>query len=200
MGWVEIPGTFKDDDARQAAKSKWQQDHSGPNRGKVAFLDKGMKFHEIGMSNADSQFVESRRDKISEIARIFRVPPHMIGDLTRSTNNNIEHQGIEFWTGTMLPIAELWESSIEFSLLGPDSDFEVEFDMRRLMRGDAASRSAYYQGGINSGWLTRNEAREEEGLDPLDGLDEPLRPLNMAGANTTASAAAKPIDTTRSKD
>jgi hypothetical protein len=81
----------------------------------------------------------------------------------------------------MLPYAELWESSIEYFLLGEDEPLglDPEFDMSRMMRGDAAARTAYYTGGINSGWLTRNEARDMEGLDPIDGLDEPLRPLNM---------------------
>ena len=102
-----------------------------------------------------------------------------MADLSRATFSNIESQSIEFWTDTMLPWAECWESSIERFLLGEDTDLEVEFDMRRLMRGDSASRTAYYQGGIQSGWLTRNEAREAEGYDPLDGLDEPLMPLNM---------------------
>src|SRR5262249_18471525 len=83
------------------------------------------------------------------------------------------------WTATMLPYAELWESSIEYFLLGAGEPLglEPEFDMRRMMRGDSAARAAYYTSGINSGWLTRNEAREQENLDPIDGLDEPLRPL-----------------------
>jgi hypothetical protein len=81
----------------------------------------------------------------------------------------------------MLPWAELWESSIEFFLLGPDEPMglEPEFDMSRMMRGDSNARSNYYQKGILSGWLTRNEAREMEGLDPKDGLDESLTPTNM---------------------
>lgn len=205
-GWVEIPGTFTSDDARKEFKDKWHQNYATTNKHKIAVLDKGMKFHELALNNADAQFIESRAAKVTEVARIFRVPPHKIADLHRSTNNNIEQQAIEFWTDTMLPIAELWESSIESFLLGADTDFEVEFDMRRLMRGDAASRSAYYQSGINTGWMVRNEARAEEGLDPLPGLDEPLRPLNMVeesaasdevaeddgGEDDTAAAATRP--------
>lgn len=80
---------------------------------------------------------------------------------------------------TMTPWAERWEASIESELLLEGDDIEVEFDFANLMRGDAASRASYYQSGIQNGWLTRNEARIAENLNPLEGLDEPLRPLNM---------------------
>jgi HK97 family phage portal protein len=138
-----------------------------------------MKYHDIGVSNADAQFLETRKFSIEEIARLFRVPPHRIGHLERSTNNNIEHQGLEFVTYTMTPWAERWEAAIEADLLPDDSDLEIEFDFNRLLRGDSKARAAYYHSGVLDGWLTRNEPRIAEGLDPIDGLDEPLRPLNM---------------------
>ncbi|NBQ69748.1 MAG: phage portal protein, partial [Nitrosomonadaceae bacterium] len=137
------------------------------------------KFHEVGVTNKDAQFLELRKFQITDIARMFRVPPHMIADLERATFSNIEQQSLEFVMHTMTPWAERWESSIEADLL-PDGDaLEIEFDFANLMRGDAASRSAYYQSGIQNGWLTRNEARISENLNPLQGLDQPLRPLNM---------------------
>lgn len=178
-GWLEYPGGFATVDAKNKFRESWQQMQGGANRGKVAVLEKGMKFHEMTLNNQQSQFVESRRDKVTEIARLFGVPPHKIGDLTKSTNNNIEHQSIEFWTDTMLPWSKLWSSSISFYLLGEDSDLTPFFDMSKMMRGDSKARGEYYNSGILAGWLTRNEAREEEGLDPIDGLDAPLRPLNM---------------------
>ena len=107
------------------------------------------------------------------------MPPHMIADLDRATFSNIEQQSLEFVMHTMTPWAERWEASIESDLLLEGDEIEVEFDFSNLMRGDAASRSAYYQSGIQNGWLTRNEARIAENLNPIDGLDEPLRPLNM---------------------
>ena len=103
----------------------------------------------------------------------------MIADLDRATFSNIEQQSLEFVMHTMTPWAERWEASIESELLLEGDELEVEFDFANLMRGDAASRSAYYQSGIQNGWLTRNEARISENLNPIDGLDEPLRPLNM---------------------
>ena len=178
-GWIEFPGTFKDVEARKVFRDSYQSTQSGVNRGKVLVLEQGMKFHEVGVTNKDAQFLELRAFQITDIARIFRVPPHMIGDLSRATFSNIEQQSLEFIMHTMTPWAERWEASIESELLLDGDPVEVEFDFTNLMRGDAASRSAYYQSGIQNGWMTRNEARIAENLNPLDGLDEPLRPLNM---------------------
>jgi hypothetical protein len=103
----------------------------------------------------------------------------MIADLDRATFSNIEQQSLEFVMHTMTPWAERWEASIQSELLLESDDIEIEFDFANLMRGDASSRSSYYQSGIQNGWLTRNEARIAENLNPIDGLDQPLRPLNM---------------------
>jgi HK97 family phage portal protein len=178
-GWIEFPGSFKDAEAKKVFRESYQAAQSGANRGKVLVLENGMKFHEVGVTNKDAQFLELRKFQITDIARIFRVPPHMIADLDRATFSNIEQQSLEFVMHTMTPWAERWEASIGSELLLDGDDLEVEFDFANLMRGDAASRSAYYQSGIQNGWLTRNEARVAENLNPLEGLDEPLRPLNM---------------------
>lgn len=181
-GWVEYDGRFADSATKQKFKDSWQENYSGKNARKVAVLEKGMKYHELSISNVDAQFAESRGRNIADIARIFGIPPHKIGDLTRSTNNNIEHQSIEFWTDCMLPWAECWESSIEFNLLGPDvtPELEPEFEMGRLMRGDGKSRAERIRGLVGAGVMTPNEGREEEGLDPLEGGNVLFRPLNMA--------------------
>ena len=178
-GWIEFPGSFKDSEAKKVFRESYQQAQSGANRGKVLVLENGMKFHEVGVTNKDAQFLELRKFQITDIARLFRVPPHMIADLDRATFSNIEQQSLEFVMHTMTPWAERWEASIESELLLESDDIEIEFDFANLMRGDAASRSSYYQSGIQNGWLTRNEARIAENLNPLDGLDAPLRPLNM---------------------
>ena len=178
-GWIEFPGSFKDSEAKKVFRESYQQAQSGANRGKVLVLENGMKFHEVGVTNKDAQFLELRKFQITDVARLFRVPPHMIGDLDRATFSNIEQQSLEFVMHTMTPWAERWEASIESDLLLEGDDIEVEFDFGNLMRGDAASRASYYQSGIQNGWLTRNEARIAENLNPLEGLDEPLRPLNM---------------------
>ena len=178
-GWIEFPGSFKDSEAKKVFRESYQQAQSGSNRGKVLVLENGMKFHEVGVTNKDAQFLELRKFQITDVARLFRVPPHMIADLDRATFSNIEQQSLEFVMHTMTPWAERWEASIQSELLLESDDIEIEFDFANLMRGDASSRSSYYQSGIQNGWLTRNEARIAENLNPIDGLDQPLRPLNM---------------------
>lgn len=182
-GWIEFPGTFKDKPAREAFKESWQETQSGINKGKLAVLENGMKYHEIGLNNEDAQFIETRKFSIGDIARWFGVPAHKIGDLSASTNNNIEQQALEYIQDALLPRATMWEASIVSELLFDDEEFDIEFDFRALLRGDSSSRQTYYHGGIQDGWLTRNEARDMEGMEPLDGLDEPLRPLNMVEEN-----------------
>lgn len=195
-GWIEFPGGFANTEAKKVFRESWQQMQGGANRGKVAVLENGMKYHEIGLNNKESQFIEARGEKRKEIAAIFGVPPHKVGILDDATFSNIEQQAIEFWTDCMLPWAEMWESSMEFFLLGADEPqgLEPEFDMSRMLRGDSVARSEYYSSGINAGWLTRNEAREMEGLDPIDGLDEPLRPLNMVEESEAADELAEGDD------
>ncbi len=192
-GWIEFPGSFKDQEAKKVFRESYQQAQSGTNRGKVLVLENGMKFHEVGVTNKDAQFLELRKFQITDIARLFRVPPHMIADLERATFSNIEQQSLEFVMHTMTPWAERWEAGIEADLLLDGDDLEVEFDFANLMRGDAASRSSYYQSGIQNGWLTRNEARIAENLNPLEGLDQPLRPLNMVEEGAAEDQPRKPL-------
>ena len=179
-GWIEYPGSFKDKQAREQFRESLQEAQSGINHGKLAVFEFGMKYHQISVTPEDAQFLETRRFQVTDIARWFGVPPHKIGDLDRATNNNIEQQALEFVQETLGPMAERWEASIEAELLFDDEDLEAEFQFSQLMRGDSQSRATFYNMGIQSGWLTRNEARIAENLNPLPGLDAPLRPLNMA--------------------
>lgn len=178
-GWIEFPGNFADRAARTLFRESVQEAQGAANRGKMMVLDRGMKYHEVGLNNKDSQFLESRKFQISEIARWFGVPPHKLADLDRATFSNIEQQSLEYITDSLLIWAEIWEAGIEDILLFDDEGLEAEFSFAKLLRGDSATRYRNYQAGINAGWLTRNEAREDDGREPLPGLDEPLRPLNM---------------------
>lgn len=178
-GWIEYPGSFSTTEAKRKWRDSWQELQGGANRGKVAVLERGMKFHELQLKNSDAQFFEVRGIKRQEIAGLFRVPPHKIGDLERSTNNNIEHQSIEFWTDTMLPWAALWASSLSYFLLGADTELEPNFDHTVMILGDGKSRAERIARLVLAGVLLRNEGREEEGYDPIDGLDEPMQPANM---------------------
>lgn len=196
-GWIEYPGQMKDVATRDKVKEQVGSATGGKNRHKTMVLDQGMKYHEVGLTNKDSQFLEARQFSRTEIAAIFRVPPHMIGDLSRATFSNIEQQSIDFWMGSMLPWTERWEAAIE-SLLGEDSELEVEFDFRNLLRGDSAARAQYIHNLVLDGVLTRNEGRALEGYDPIEGLDEPLVPVNERGINDPVLAPApapRPVQT-----
>ena len=184
-GVLEHPGTLSDGAAARITNT-WESQHGGwRNAHKVALLEEGMKWHQIGMTGEDSQYILSRQFSVTEVARWFRMPPHLIQELTRSTFSNIEHQGLEFVVYTMMPWFRRWEQSIGRDLL-TDPRFFAEFLVDALLRGDTLSRYTAYGRGILDGWLTRNEARIRENLEPLPGLDKPLVPLNMGPAGGAA--------------
>lgn len=190
-GWIEFPGSFKDKATRDTFRESFQAAQTGLNRGKMAVLEHGMKFHELGLTNKDSQFLEARQYQVGDIARMFRIPPHLVGDLSKATFSNIEQQSLDFVIYTMTPWAERWESSIETNLLlSDDDDIEVEYDFAGLLRGDQQARSMFYHNGILDGWMTRNQARVSENMEPINGLDEPLMPLNMVPVSDAADARA----------
>jgi HK97 family phage portal protein len=180
-GWIEHPGNFKDAEARRLFAESWQQQQGGANKGKVAVLEFGLKYNPGPViSNGDAQFIESRKYSVSDIARMFGVRPHKIGDLEKATFSNIEMQSLDSVCDDIEPWVDCWEEAIRFNFIDPDDDtLQVEFPLISLLRGDSAARSLYYNKGIMGGWLTRNEARIAESYNPLPGLDEPLRPLNM---------------------
>ena len=179
-GVIETNAQFKDDQARLNFRNKWQQLLGGRNQNKLAVLEAGMKYTPIQINNTDAQFIESRKYTVSEIARLFGVPPHKIGDLERSTNNNIEQQSLDYINDALLTRIVGWESDIRFALLGDtEPDLEIELDTKALLRGDSTARANYLSKAVGGPWLTRNEARVDEGRNALEGLDEPLRPVNM---------------------
>lgn len=185
-GVLEHPGKIGEE-AYKRLKNSFDEAHSGENAHKTAILEEGMKWSKVSMTADDSQFLDTRKYQRSEIASIFRVPPHMIGDLERATFSNIEQQSLEFVNYTLMPWLTRIEKAIKRDLIDPKerSSISVKFNVAALLRGDAAARSAYMHAGILDGWLTRNEARRMESdigiiLNPLDGLDVPLMPLNMA--------------------
>jgi len=185
--WVKFPGTMKDPEARANVRAEWQEMYGGSNRGKPAILDRGMEIHELGLTNADSQWIDARKYSDVDICGLFRVPPHKIGILDRATWGNIEHQNIEFVTDCILPLCVSWEQTV-FRDAIIDENLFVEHILEVLLRGDTTSRFNAYGKAIQDGWMTRNEARRLENRDPLPGLDEPLQPLNMTTAGARAMA------------
>lgn len=178
-GWIEYPGKFADRAARAVFRESVQEAQAAANRGKMMVLDNGMKYHEIGITNTDAQFLESRKFQVADVARWFGVPLHKLGDLDRATFSNIEQQSLEYVTDSLLIWAETIEAGLDDAFIFDDEQIEPELDFTKLLRGDTSARYTAYGQGIKDGWLTRNEARQDDGREPLPGLDEPLRPLNM---------------------
>jgi HK97 family phage portal protein len=199
-GVLETPQAMSDE-ALSRFRTLWQQNYGGVgNAGKTAILEQGMKWQAIGIAPKDAEFIISRKFQITEIARIFRVPPHMLADLERATFSNIEHQSLEFIRDTIRPWLVRWEQALTRDLIPPaDRDtYFVEFLIDGLMRGDLKSRYDSYAIGRNNGWLSANDIRRLENMNPLppEQGDVYLIPLNMVQAGTAPKPAdeAKPVE------
>ena len=189
-GVLEHPGTIKDP---QRVRESWMSQFGGSaNSNKIAVLEEGLKYTPISISPEQAQFLETRKFQINEIARIFRVPPHMVGDLEKSSFSNIEQQSLEFVKYTLDPWVVRWEQSIQRTLLSSEEKktYFVKFNVEGLLRGDYQSRMNGYATARQNGWMSANDIRELENLDRIpteDGGDLYLvngnmLPLNKAGA------------------
>ena len=203
-GVLEHPGTIKDP---QRVREAWQSQFGGSqNSGKIAVLEEGMKYTPISISPEQAQFLETRKFQINEIARIFRVPPHMLADLEKSSFSNIEQQSLEFVKYTLDPWVIRWEQSIQRTLLTPEEkkSYFVKFNVEGLLRGDYQSRMNGYATARQNGWMSANDIRELENLDRIpaeDGgdlylINGNMLPLGNAGAfaniNTTEKEETDP--------
>ena len=166
-GVLEHPGTIRDP---SRLRETWQSQFGGAsNSGKVAILEEGMKYTPISISPEQAQFLETRKFQINEIARIFRVPPHMVGDLEKSSFSNIEQQSMEFVKYTLDPWVIRWEQSLQRALLGfgEKDKYFFKFNLEGLLRGDYQSRMNGYAIGRQNGWMSANDIRELENLDRI---------------------------------
>ena len=166
-GVLEHPGTIKDP---SRVRESWTQTFGGSqNANKVAVLEEGMKYTPISISPEQAQFLETRKFQINEIARIFRVPPHMVGDLEKSSFSNIEQQSLEFVKYTLDPWVSRWEQSMVRSLLTAEEkkQYFIKFNVDGLLRGDYQSRMNGYAIGRQNGWMSANDIRELENLDRI---------------------------------
>jgi HK97 family phage portal protein len=178
-------------EAAERLRENWERMHRGPDKSsKTAVLTGGLKAHELGSTNTDSQFLEARRFQVEEICRLYRVPPHMVQDLSRATFSNIEQQSIDFTQGSILPWLRRFEAAFTRDLIAQPDKYFVEFDVRGLLRGDAAARSQYLSSMIDRGVMSVNEARAAESLNPVEGGDQHFFPLNMT---TVERMAAEPV-------
>ena len=200
-GVLEHPGTIKDP---SRVRDAWQSQFGGSsNSGKVAVLEEGMKYTPISISPEQAQFLETRKFQINEIARIFRVPPHMVGDLEKSSFSNIEQQSLEFVKYTLDPWVIRWEQSIQRALLSHDEKavYFAKFNLEGLLRGDYQSRMNGYAIGRQNGWMSANDIRELENLDRIPAeeggdlylINGNMLPMRDAGAfaNTTPNNNGK---------
>ncbi|MDU4847503.1 MAG: phage portal protein [Clostridium sp.] len=166
-GVLEHPGVVKDP-AR--VRESWNSVYQGTgNAHKVAVLEEGMKFQSIGIPPEQAQFLETRKFQINEIARLFRIPPHMVGDLEKSSFSNIEQQSLEFVKYTLDPWVIRWEQAMKKALLLPSEkkDYFIKFNVDGLLRGDYQSRMNGYATGRQNGWLSSNDIRELENLNRI---------------------------------
>ena len=166
-GVLEHPGTLKDP---SKVRDSWSQTFGGSaNSHKVAVLEEGMKYTPISISPNEAQFLETRKFQIDEIARIFRVPPHMVGDLEKSSFSNIEQQSLEFVKYTLDPWVSRWEQNMMRSLLSEEEKkkYFIKFNVDGLLRGDYQSRMNGYATARQNGWMSANDIRELENLDRI---------------------------------
>lgn len=164
-GVLEHPGVIKD---VSKLRESWNNTFGGSgNAGKVTILEEGLHFNPIAMSPQDSQLLETRQYQLNEIARIFRIPPHMLGDLSKATFSNIEEQSLEYVKYTLTPWICRWEASLTDALLTREEQrkYEIRFNVDGLLRGDYKSRMEGYAVGINNGFMCPNDVRRLEGFD-----------------------------------
>jgi HK97 family phage portal protein len=166
-GVLEHPGTIKDP---QKVKDSWNAAYQGStNSHRVAVLEEGMKYQQIGIPPEQAQFLETRKFQINEIARTFRVPPHMLADLEKSSFSNIEQQSLEFVKYTLDPWVVRWEQNMFRSLLmaSEKTTVFIKFNVDGLLRGDYVSRMSGYATARQNGWMSANDIRELENLDRI---------------------------------
>ena len=186
-GVLEHPGVIKNPDKLRDA---WHRAYGGRNAHKVAVLEEGVKFTPISIPNNEAQFLETRKFQIEEIARMYRVPLHMIGDLDHATFSNVEHLSLDFVKYSLDPWIVRWEQSLQKALLS-DSEkgqYFVKFNVDGLLRGDYASRMQGYATARQNGWMSANDIREKEDMNMLS--DEEGGNLYLVNGSFTKLADA----------
>ena len=199
-GILTHPNTVKDP---KRLRESWNATYGGSSNGaKVAILEESMTFTPISLPNNEAQFLETRKFQVEEICRIFRVPPHLVGNLDRATFSNIENQSIDFAVHTIRPWLVRIEQAINRALFAENEKghFYAQFNMDGLMRGDYKSRMEGYAIGRQNGWMSANDIRALENLNPIsdeDGgnaylVNGNMIPINLCGATQSAPAAPEP--------
>lgn len=193
-GYIKAPSQLGTK-GREKLRAAWEETHRGRQAWhRVAVLEGGLTYERIGIPPEEAQFLETRKFQLAEVARMYRIPPHMLADLDRATNNNIEHQGLEFVAHTLLPWLVRWEQEINRKLFRGTA-YYVKHDVRGLLRGDIKSRFEAYAIGRQWGWLSADDVLEREDENPLpDGKGKVyLLPLNMQAAGGKLPAGGRSL-------
>lgn len=183
-GVYTYPGELKEDSYKRLKKDIAEQE-SLRNAHKSLLLEGGMKYERINIPLEDAQFITTRKFQATEVARIFGVPPHLIADLERSTNNNIEHQGIEFVVYTLLPYLKKLEAELNYKLLTTDQAKKMyfSFNVNGLMRGDSTARANFYRTMYMISAMCPNEIRKLENMNEYEGGEAFYTQINMQEVN-----------------
>lgn len=192
---LEHPGTLTPETADRI-KQSFNEIYSGiENSHKTAVLEEGMKLSKAGMTAEERQSLESRKLSRSILASIWRIPPHMVGDLERATFSNIEDLARQFVDYALVPWLNRWEQAIEQQLFSEQDRADgliAKFDARGLLRGDAQTRAEFYASGITNRWMNPNEVREKEDLPPYEGgerfANPAIEPSGGEDADTQSNA------------
>jgi HK97 family phage portal protein len=188
--YLSTPNSVGKDKRAELAES-WNNIHAGiQGAGRTGVLEGGMEIKTVGVTQSDAEFTQTREFQLLEACRIYRVPPHMIADLSRATFSNIEHQDIAFAKHTMTPYCRRAEQALNMRLVGIGTGYYAEFNMDGLMRGDLLSRTQAYAQAINTAQITPNEARNKENRGAVEGGDK----LYIQGANVPLDMAGKQLE------
>jgi len=169
------PATTKEQAAQ--IRDSWAAGQSGvSNHGKTAVLPAGAEFKTVSMTLEDAEWIEARRMSVEEVARLFRVPPVLIGDLREANYSNAVELGRYFVTHTLRRHLVMWEQAINRALINDPVTYYAEHNVEGLLRGDSLKRSQFYERGISDGWMLRSEVRRLENLPTIDGIDDEEAP------------------------
>ena len=190
-GILEYPHKL-DDERRQQLAAQWKAANSGPsNTGSTVILESGMTWRQTSIPNTDAQFLESRNFQLSEIARFYRIPSHMLALNDRATFASVKEQQRSFYVDSLRPWLVQWEQELERKLLPGNGSLYFEFDVGAMLRSDARERWEVHRIAHDAGLKTKNEIRLEENLPRIDGGDVPIQPLNIAPLPLPSLAAAE---------
>jgi HK97 family phage portal protein len=194
-GGLEFPGKLGVE-GRKNVRDSFTEAHGGVGKShRLMILEEGMKWFQMTVDPEKAQALQTRKFQVTEVSRILRLPPHLLYDLERSTFTNIEHQGLEFVTYSMQPWLTRWEQRLNRSLLLPSQrqKYFTQFEVKGLLRGDVAARSAFYQQMFNVGAYSPNDILNHEGEQPVEGGDQRFVQLNLTPLDQIAEMVAAQI-------